>query len=204
VAAALADSRTYNFLDRHLRGRGTGSIVRADESNVQHKTVVRTTFAYEILCARFEAAVGRLDAAATRQLEARAAPWPEVEAAMRGMAGESGLMHFATFDQGQVASLAGSPVHCRLYLVGNPAVAARIVRNDARGALYVPFRVAVFAGPRGEEATITFDRPSSLLAGLDGPELGDIGRMLDREIDNAVLRATISSPSRYDLAEGRA
>ena len=165
-------------------------MVHAQEANVHFKTVVETPFAYEDLCRRFEAAVGRLDAPAVRRLEARAAPWPQVESAMRGMAGESGLMQFAVFDQGAVASLSGSQIRCRLYLVGNPAIAARIVRIDERGALYVPFRVAVYAAPRKEGATIAFDRPSSLLAGFGRVELDDIGRMLDREIDDAVLKAT--------------
>ena len=165
-------------------------MVHAQESNVHRKTVVETPFAYEDLCRRFEATVGRLDASAVRLLEASAARWPEVEAAMREMAGESGLMQFAVFDQGAVASLSGSQIRCRLYLVGNPAIAARIVRIDERGALYVPFRVAVYAAPRAEGATIAFDRPSSLLAGMGRSELDDIGRMLDREIDDAVLKAT--------------
>ena len=109
---------------------------------------------------------------------------------MDAMTGESGLMQIAVFNQGAVASLAGSPVRCRLYIVGNPAIAARIVRVDERGALYVPFRVAVYATPANERATIAYDRPSSLLATLDQPELDDIGRMLDREIDAAVFKAT--------------
>jgi hypothetical protein len=165
-------------------------MAHAQESNVHRKTVVETPFAYEDLCARFEAAIGRLDAAATRQLEARAAPWPEVEAAMRAMAGESGLMQLAIFDQGALASLAGPPIRCRLYLVGNPAIAARIVWIDERGALYVPFRVAVYAAPGTDRSAIAFDRPSSLLAGLDRPELHEIGRLLDQKIDRALVRAT--------------
>jgi uncharacterized protein (DUF302 family) len=165
-------------------------MVLAHKSNMHQKTIVETPFAYETLCERFEAAVGRLDAPTVERLEAIAAPWPQVEAAMRAMAGESGLMRFVVFDQGAVASLSGSQIRCRLYLVGNPAIAARIVRIDERGALYVPFRVAVYAPPREEGATIAFDRPSSLLAGLGRPELDDIGRLLDREIDDAVLKAT--------------
>jgi uncharacterized protein (DUF302 family) len=165
-------------------------MIGAHEDNLHQKTVVETTFAYADLCGRFEAAVGRLAASVVRRLEARAASWPEVEAAIREMAGESGLMQFAIFDQGAVASLSGGPVDCRLYLVGNPAMAARIVRIDARGALYVPFRVAVYASPGKAGAAIAFDRPSSLLAGLGRHELDDIGRMLDREIDDAVLKAT--------------
>jgi uncharacterized protein (DUF302 family) len=89
-----------------------------------------------------------------------------------------------------VASLAGDPVRCRLYIVGNPAVASRIVRIDARGALYVPFRVAVYAASGADGAAIAFDRPSALLAGLGRRELDEIGEMLDREIDSAVLSAT--------------
>ena len=74
--------------------------------------------------------------------------------------------------------------------MGNPAIAARIVGIDARGALYVPFRVAVYAAPGQEAATIAIDPPSSMLAGLGRPELDESGRMLDREIDAAVLKAT--------------
>ncbi len=165
-------------------------MVHAEEIHLNRKTVVETPFAYEDLCTRFEAAVGRLDAPAVRRLEAGAASWSEVEAATREMAGDSGLMKFAVFDQGAVASLSGSQIRCRLYLVGNPAIAARIVRIDERAALYVPFRVAVYATPRAAGATIAFDRPSSLLAGLGRPELDDIGRLLDREIDDVVLVAT--------------
>jgi uncharacterized protein (DUF302 family) len=172
---------------------GLGPVIHAQETNVHRKTIVETPFAYQDLCGRFEAAVGRLDAPVARRLVASAAPWPEVEAAMREMAGESGLMQFAVFDQGAVASLSGSRIRCRMYLVGNPAIAARIVRIDERGALYVPFRVAVYAPPSQEGATIAFDRPSSLLAGLGWPELDHIGRMLDREIDDAVLKATSGS-----------
>jgi uncharacterized protein (DUF302 family) len=172
-----------------------GSTVGSRETNVHHKTVVETPFAYDVLCGRFEAAVGRLDSSAVRQLEASGAPWPKVEAAMREMAGESGLMQFAVFDQGAVASLSGSQVRCRLYLVGNPEIAARIVRIDERGALYVPFRVAVYAAPRREGATIAFDRPSSLLASLGRLELDEIGRLLDQKIDDAVSKATSGDSS---------
>jgi uncharacterized protein (DUF302 family) len=160
------------------------------QTNVSFKTVVETQLSYLELCARFEGAIGRLDVTKADQLVRGSASWPDVEAAMRGMAGDSGLMLFTVFDQGSVASLGGGPIRCRLYIVGNPAVAARIVRIDERGALYVPFRVAVYAAPGNDRATIAFDRPSSLLAGLGRPELDEIGGMLDQEIDDAVLGAT--------------
>lgn len=165
-------------------------MIHANESAAHQKTIVETRFVYEDLCSRFEAAIGRLDAPAIRRMKATSAPWGEIEATIRAMAGGSGLMRFAVFDQGAVASLAGSRICCRLYLVGNPVIASRIVRIDERGALYVPFRVTVYASPPEAGATIAFDRPSSLLAGLRRPELVEIGALLDREIDNAVLKAT--------------
>jgi hypothetical protein len=64
----------------------------------------------------------------------RGASWDEVEAALARMAGPSGLMLFTQYDQGVIASLAGKPIRCRLYLVGNPAVATQIVRIDIRGS----------------------------------------------------------------------
>ncbi len=165
-------------------------MIHANETTAHLKTIVETAFVYEDLCSQFEAAIGRLDAPAIRRMEAAGAPWGEIEAAIGAMAGESGLMQFDVFDQGRVASLAGSRICCRLYLVGNPVVASRIVRIDERGALYVPFRVTVYASPSGEAATIAFDRPSSLLAALNRPELDEIGARLDQEIDSAVLRAS--------------
>ncbi len=63
---------------------------------------------------------------------------------MARMAGPSGLMLFATFDQGAVASLSGGQIRCRQYLVGNPAIAARIVRIEVSASLYVPFHVGGF------------------------------------------------------------
>jgi hypothetical protein len=89
-------------------------MVHANESAVQQKTIVETQFVYKDLCSRFEAVIGRLDAPAIRRMEATGAPWEEIEATISAKAGESGLMQLAVFDQGAVASLAGSRICCRL------------------------------------------------------------------------------------------
>jgi hypothetical protein len=81
-------------------------------------------------------------------------------------------------------------------------VAARIVRIDERGSLYVPFRVTVYASPSGEAATIAYDRPSSLLAGLNRPELDEIGALLDRKIDNAALKVAALDDLALENGEG--
>ncbi|HYC17834.1 MAG TPA: DUF302 domain-containing protein [Pseudolabrys sp.] len=158
----------------------------AEKSTPIARTDARTGHPYEKAAARFEAAIGRLDAAAAAALVTRTAAWNEAEAEFAKMAGPSGLMLFAKFDQGAIASLTGKSVQCRLYIVGNPAVAARILRIDPRASLYVPFRVALFQLEGESDATIAFDRPSSLLGALGQQALGEIGAMLDREIDAVV------------------
>jgi uncharacterized protein (DUF302 family) len=140
---------------------------------------------YEAACAVFERSIGRLDESAARALKARKAPWSDVQVAMDRMAGPSGLMLFKQVDQGAIASLAGTTIRCRLYLIGNPAIAAQIVRIDVRGCLYVPFRVAIFE-THEPGAVMCFDRPSSFLGLLGRPELKDIGSLLDSKIDAVV------------------
>jgi hypothetical protein len=53
-------------------------------------------------------------------------------------------MIIETINQGVVTSLSGRPKHCRLYLVGNPAIASRILDIDPRGAFYVPPSASAF------------------------------------------------------------
>jgi uncharacterized protein (DUF302 family) len=157
------------------------------------RSVIDTRLPYAAATVAFERSLGRLDLDASRALKARKAPWAEVESAMARMAGPSGLMLFTQFDQGAIASLAGIPIQCQLYLIGNPAIAAQIVRIDVRGCFYVPFRVAIYETHDESAAMICFDRPSSFLGALGRPELTDIARMLDAKIDAVVQRVRASA-----------
>jgi hypothetical protein len=152
------------------------------------QSCIDTQRSYEVATVAFERSIGRLERDRAQELTARRAPWADVETEMARMAGASGLMLFTQVDQGSIASLAGTPLRCRLYLVGNPAIAARIVRIDVRGSFYVPFRVAIFEREDASGAFIMFDRPASFLGVLGHPELNEIGLMLDAKIDAVVQR----------------
>jgi uncharacterized protein DUF302 len=166
-------------------------MANARNAIIEH-TDVATGLAYAVLVEAFEAELGRWDAATAQSLVQRQAPWSEVEAAASRAGGARGLMIIETINQGVVTSLSGRPKHCRLYLVGNPAIANRIFDIDPRGAFYVPFRVSLYddGGPTG--AHIAYDRPSSFLAALGHPELAVIGALLDEKIDG-VTRALCGS-----------
>jgi uncharacterized protein (DUF302 family) len=165
------------------------------------RCAIDTGLPYEAAAAAFERSLGRLETETSEALVSRTAPWPEVEAEMARMAGDAGLMILAHFDQGAIASLSGAPVRCRLYIVGNPAVAAKILRIDIRASLYVPFRVALFERRDNGLAVLSFDRPSSLLGALTHPELDAIGIMLDAKIDAVIqkVRTAGAAPAQGKL-----
>src|SRR5262245_7236 len=108
------------------------------------RTDVATGLTYAQLVEGFERELGRWDDKTAQSLAQRRAPWGEVEAAADRAGGERGLMIIARIDQGAVTSLSGHRKDCRLYLVGNPVIATRILDVDARGAFYVPFRVCLY------------------------------------------------------------
>jgi len=160
-----------------------GDRAGSNERTVIERTSIPTGLPYDLATAAFESAIGHLEPETAKALVARKASWAEVEAETGRMAGPSGLMLFAKFDQGAVASLSGTNTRCAQYLVGNPAIAARIVRIELRASLYVPFHVALFEHENGGEAILSYDRPGSFLGQFEQPQLREIGLMLDAKID---------------------
>jgi hypothetical protein len=75
----------------------------SNERTVIERTSIRTGQRYDSAAAAFENAIGRLEPETAKVLVERQASWREVEAEMARVAGPSGLMLFATFDQGAVA-----------------------------------------------------------------------------------------------------
>jgi hypothetical protein len=152
------------------------------------RTDVPTGLPYEELSKRFESTLGTWHPATAQGFVERRAPWPEVEAEAAKIAGSFGLMIIAAINQGQLTSLSGHLKQCRLYLVGNPVIATRILDINPLAALYVPFRVAIYEGDGAGGARISFDRPGSSLATLGNAKIDAIGRQLDDKID-AVVQA---------------
>ena len=152
---------------------------------IEH-TDVSTGLSYAELVEAFERVLGRWNPATAESLVQRKAGWDEVEAEAARAGGARGLMIIHSLDQGAVTSLSGRTKDCRLYLVGNPVIASRILDIDPRGAFYVPFRVCLYSdgGPAG--AGIYYDRPSSFLAALGHAGLAEIGFQLDAKIDDVV------------------
>src|SRR4029453_9080824 len=115
---------------------------------------------FEDTRARVEERVPLLDPAVAMEFVLRGASWHEVEAAVNGAVGPTGLVARARVDSGALLSLSGQPLEATLYLVGNPLLAREITAIHPLAALYAPFPVAVYCDASG--ANTAYDQPSNV------------------------------------------
>jgi uncharacterized protein (DUF302 family) len=137
--------------------------------------------------ARFDEQVPLLEPTVALGLVVAGASWDEVEQAITPKQGPTGLMALARLDQGALMSLSGQPIEATLYLVGNPLIARQVIGDSAAGALYAPFRVAVFADAAGVH--IAYDQPSTVFASLRSSAIDQIAVDLDGKVKAAAEAA---------------
>ena len=136
---------------------------------------------------RFDECVPLLDLGISIDLVINGASWDQVQSAVNARVGPFGLVALTRLDQGLLLSLSGEAIQASHYLVGNPLVARQILGHDRAGALYAPFRVAVFVDDFGTH--ISYDKPSTVFASLGSAAIDQIALDLDTKIAAAVERA---------------
>jgi len=157
--------------------RSANAILRID---------VQTPMRFQALMEAFEKELGHWDATLGAELVEGQAQWDLARESISAMAGEQGLMIFAKINQGEIASLAGTPRFCTIYLVGNAVIATEILKVDIRAGMLVPFRVQLYE--KDGSGYISYDLPSSFLASLGKTDLVAIGRSLDEKIASVARR----------------
>jgi uncharacterized protein (DUF302 family) len=128
----------------------------------------------------FDEQVPFLDPGVAVDLVINGASWEQVQSAVNTRIGPSGLVALVRLEQGLLLSLSGEALQASLYLVGNPLVAREVLGHDPAGALYAPFRVAVFADDLGTH--ISYDKPSTVFASLGSASVDQIAVDLDAKI----------------------
>lgn len=141
---------------------------------------------------RFDEEVPMFEPAAAVDLVIAGASWQQVQDAVGTRVGPSGLIAMARIEQGLLLSLSGDAFQATLYLVGNPLVAREVLALDPAGALYAPFRVALFADALGTH--ISYDRPSTVFASLGSAPIDDIAVELDAKIAAVAERVCGDTP----------
>ena len=104
--------------------------------------------------------------------------------------GESGFMLFSEIDHGTWIERFGIKRKVLRGILGNPLIAITMIRHDIAASLFVPIEILLAEQLGGQGATITYVRPSSLIAIGDNPELLAAARALDAKLESLVIHAT--------------
>lgn len=108
---------------------------------------------------------------------------------LKSAVSQGGMMVMGEVNQGNMLSMTGLKLKATLFLVGNPTVGKKIFEQDPSAGLYVPLRVFVYEGKDGK-AYLSYDKPSSLLATLNNPEINMVAGMLDQKLEGLSQMAT--------------
>jgi uncharacterized protein (DUF302 family) len=135
--------------------------------------------------------MGRADgtrfAAVAQETNSEAEYVREVEARL---VGESGFMLFSEFDHGAWIGKFG--IHRRVlrWILGNPLIAITMLRHDIGAGLFVPVEILLTDRLKEQGSTVTYVRPSSLIAVEDNPQLLAAAQALDTKLHMLITRAT--------------
>jgi uncharacterized protein (DUF302 family) len=136
-----------------------------------------------------EAAVPKADFAIFDPPGSTGADAAEVQKKLNDLADKDGLMILAQSDVGKRQSqLLGRKVRSKLYFIGNPLIAGRMIGRNPAASLYVPLRVLVYEDQDGK-AHVAYDRPSSVLGSLGDGEITRVAEMLDRKLKELADKA---------------
>lgn len=141
------------------------------------RIILQSTRAFDEVCATLEAMVGKAD---LRALTASASK-REIEESVTRTAGSSGFVIFQVLEHGLLLSVLGlRSLKARLYVIGNPLIAANMTKEHPVVALYVPLRLFVYE--EDGQTVVTYDRPSAILSQFASREIDETAVMLDRKM----------------------
>ena len=104
-----------------------------------------------------------------------------IHAYFEELSGDHEFSIFFKLDQGSTQRLAGIPIDCRFYLIGNAVIVNGIFRYGATAGLGAPVRVCISQN-EGEQVRIDLDEPTAFFSQF--PELrgSKVPGILDRDL----------------------
>jgi uncharacterized protein (DUF302 family) len=148
---------------------------------------VRTLFPVEVVVERLRSVTGSGTVADIIRLSHCARD--EAEFAMevrRQYIGSSGFMTFATIDHGGWLTRYGINRPVLRWILGNPLIAITMMRSDITAGLFAPVEFLMAENDDGKGTTITFVRPSTLIATSGDASILDAALALDEKFESLV------------------
>jgi uncharacterized protein (DUF302 family) len=140
-----------------------------------------STKSYEELVAAFEAAVAPAENGEFARAFAASDTREEWEAACAGLFGPSGFIHVFSLDHGRLLSWYGVDAKAKMWIYGNPVIAASMLVHDTRVGGRVPLQILIYEGEDGA-ARIGYDLPSSIMSRFGDDEINQAAEKLDEKL----------------------
>jgi uncharacterized protein (DUF302 family) len=146
---------------------------------------------FQAVLAALKGAVGHPDMAEFAKATKSARTFAELEDAVRGGLGKTGLMMFMELDHGAILrkeSGLDSPKIVRL-VIGNPLIMKEMAKRVPDAGSYAP--VTILLDERPDGVHLTYDKMSSLLAPYGNAEALVVARDLDSKIERLLRESAL-------------
>jgi hypothetical protein len=141
---------------------------------------IRTKKSFEAVTAALEALFVHVDGQKLADMTA-AGDQAGIEKYFKEISGDHEFSIFYQLDQGSTQRLAGYPINCRFYLIGNAVIVNGLFEFGAMAGLGAPVRVCI-SQRDGEDVRIDVDEPTAFFSQF--PELKDskVPAILDKDL----------------------
>src|SRR6185369_8641752 len=146
---------------------------------------------FEVVVAALKAAVGHPAMDEFFEATNDARTFAELESAVHGGLGRTGLMLFMEFDHGAILrkeSGFSTPKIVRL-VIGNPLIMKEMAKHVPDAGSYAPVTILVDERPDGVH--LTYDRMASLLAPYGNPDVLTVALELDVKIESLIVESAV-------------
>ena len=164
-----------------------------EKFTVQHYEHISTRPFGEVV-ASFEAALGSVEGGIFREEIENAKGPADFEKAVRSHEGSSGFMRFLTVDHGVWLKRIGLNAKAKMYTIGNPLIAATMIKFDLQAGLNVPVRLLIYEHTATGTVRLAYDLPSSLMSRLQNKDVAAAAKKLDMKLIALAKLATGAAP----------
>jgi uncharacterized protein (DUF302 family) len=160
-----------------------------DQYVVHHNEYI-SLHSFNQVVADFEALVGSVEDGAFQRLTATTNDEKDFERRVHEHEGRSGFMQFLLVDHGAwLPHVDINGKKARMYTIGNPLIAATMLKYDLRVGLNVPVRLLIYENSTDGTVRLSYDLPSSLMSRLKNENVTKAARKLDAKLQDLCERA---------------
>ena len=116
--------------------------------------------------------------------------WDSFQQQVEPLVGPSGFMLFNLIDHGAWITKAGIDRKVMRVILGNPLVAITMLRHDVSAGLFAPVELLLVDEGEGR-SSLTYVKPSSLMAVEPNPELRSAAQELDAKLAALAEKVTV-------------